>query len=419
MLNRKQKPTLNSIETIHFVEPRIFDITENVKLYFMQEVPNETCRIDLYFDAGNIRHNKGTPTFVNALLLSGTTEKTATQISNEIDALGGFIDSGLSAESSVFTLYCLRENALKIIDIIVNSINGLTFNEKEINELINDKKQVYLTNIEKVSFLAQREFQKKLFHGSSSYSKVVDESFYKDVTQKDLKHFFTENYLNGLSKVVVVGNLSQDDVDDLIDTVGKWAKEGDSNYESSIQNLPGSQHIEKDGAVQTAIRVGRTLFNKCHEDYNDFIVLNTIIGDYFGSRLMANIREDKGYTYGIGSMVAEYKEFGYFLIATEVGKDVKDATLKEIQYEIKRLQEELVGEEELELVRSYLLGQLLKSADGPYSMTDLYLSAEAQGLDSTFYNQVIHDLNKITPLRIQELAKKYLNWDDMTVVTAG
>lgn len=419
MLNRTQQPTLTSIDTIHFVEPHIYDITENVKLYFMQEVPNETCRIDLYFDAGNIRHDKGIPTFVNALLLSGTEEKTATQISNEIDALGGFIDSGLAAENAVFTLYCLRENALKIIDLIASSINGLVFNEKEIIELVSDKKQAYFTNLEKVSFLAQREFQKRLFHSSSTYSKVVDASFYEDITQQDLKRFFTENYLNGLSKVVVVGNLSNDEVDDLIDTVGRWSKEGSSNYESLVQNLPGSQHVEKDGAVQTAIRVGRTLFNKCHEDYNDFIVLNTILGDYFGSRLMANIREDKGYTYGIGSMVAEYKEFGYFLIATEVGKDVKDATLKEIQYEIKRLQEELVEEEELGLVKSYLLGQLLKSADGPYSMTDLFLSAEAQGLDSTFYNKVINDLNKITPLRIQELANKYLNWEDMTIVTAG
>lgn len=419
MLNRLEQPTLTSIETIDFIEPHVFDITESVKLYFMQEVPNETCRIDLYFDAGNIRHEKGIPTFVNGLLLSGTQTKTATQISNEIDALGGFIDSGLSAENAVFTLYCLRENALKIIDVIAQSINSLVFHEKEINELVADKKQAFLTNLEKVSFLAQREFQKRLFHSSAKYSKVVDATFYEGITQQDLKRFFTENYLNGLNKVVVVGNLSHDEVDDLIDTVGKWAKEGNSEFESAIQNLPGSHHIEKDGAVQTAIRVGRTLFNKCHEDYNDFIVLNTILGDYFGSRLMANIREDKGYTYGIGSMVAEYKDLGYFMIATEVGKDVKDATLKEIQIEIKRLHEELVSEEELDLVRSYLLGQLLKSADGPYSMTDLYLSAESQGLDSSFYNKVIQDLKQITPLRIQDLAKKYLNWEEMTIVTAG
>ena len=147
--------------------------------------------------------------------------------------------------------------------------------------------------------------------------------------------------------------------------------------------------------------------------------MNTIFGDYFGSRLMSNIREDKGYTYGIGTMVAELHETGYFLIATEVGKDVKDATLKEIQYEMERLHSELVPEEELQLVKNYMLGQLLKSADGPYSMTDLYMSVEPYDLDLDFYNRSIESINSITPERIQELAKTYLQWNDMTVVSAG
>jgi predicted Zn-dependent peptidase len=134
---------------------------------------------------------------------------------------------------------------------------------------------------------------------------------------------------------------------------------------------------------------------------------------------MSNIREDKGYTYGIGTMVAELHNVGYFIIATEVGKDVKDATLTEIQNEITRLQTELVGEDELNLVKNYLMGQLLKSADGPYSMTDLYMSVEPYGLDLDFYNTSIDSLNNITPERIQELAVKYLNWNDMTVVSAG
>jgi predicted Zn-dependent peptidase len=134
---------------------------------------------------------------------------------------------------------------------------------------------------------------------------------------------------------------------------------------------------------------------------------------------MSNIREDKGYTYGIGTMVAELHETGYFLIATEVGKDVKDATLKEIQFEMERLHSELVSEEELLLVKNYMLGQLLKSADGPYSMTDLYMGVEPYGLDLDFYNQSIESINRITPERIQELAQKYLRWNDMTVVSAG
>ena len=118
-------------------------------------------------------------------------------------------------------------------------------------------------------------------------------------------------------------------------------------------------------------------------------------------------------------MVAELHETGYFLIATEVGKDVKDATLKEIQFEMERLQTELVSEEELLLVKNYMLGQLLKSADGPYSMTDLYMSVEPYDLDLDFYNKSIESINHITPERIQELAQKYLRWNDMTVVSAG
>jgi predicted Zn-dependent peptidase len=272
--------------------------------------------------------------------------------------------------------------------------------------------------MEKVSFLAQRGFQQRLFN-DSLYGRVTNEDDFDKISIQELRRFFNENYLHGLTKVVVVGDLTQDEVDEIIDLTGSWAKGTTSEFEKNISNLKGSAHIVKEGALQTAIRVGRMLFNKTHEDYNDFLILNTIFGDYFGSRLMSNIREDKGYTYGIGTMVAELHETGYFLIATEVGKEVKDATLKEIRFEIERLQTEPVGADELDLVKNYMLGQLLKSADGPYSMTDLYMSVEPYGLDLDFYNRSIESINSITPERIMELAKKYLNWNNMTVVSAG
>jgi predicted Zn-dependent peptidase len=134
---------------------------------------------------------------------------------------------------------------------------------------------------------------------------------------------------------------------------------------------------------------------------------------------MSNIREDKGFTYGIGTMLAEINETGYFLIATEVGTDVRKDALKEIKYELERLQTELVPEEELTLVRNYMRGQLLKSADGPYAMTDLFMSVILQGKDLDFYNEALSALNEVTPERIQSLAQQYLQWDEMTIVTAG
>ena len=187
----------------------------------------------------------------------------------------------------------------------------------------------------------------------------------------------------------------------------------------SWQPEQGATHIEQDGALQSALRIGRPLFNKTHPDFCAFSVLNTILGDYFGSRLMSNIREDKGYTYGIGSHIVENNNFGYFVIGTEVGVQTRTATFIEIQKEFERLQTEPVPDEELELVKSYLMGQLLKSADGPYAMLDLFANVETMGLDLSFYDRYIAEIKAVDAQKLQELAQRYLNWDEMLIISAG
>jgi zinc protease len=418
MVNRKQSPELRSIDHIEFVKPHIFDITPWSKLYFMKEVPNETSRVDLYFNAGSVRGNVGIASIVNGLLLSGTADLSSTEIHNQLDGLGAFYESNVGHENATISIYALKENMISILHVLKNAIHNMAFNEQEVQELISDRKQKFRVNLEKVSFLAQRQFQKEIFY-NSPYGRVMEEEDYDAFSIPEMKSFFRENYLNGLTKVVVVGNFTQDDIDAMIDLTGPWSKEGPVDFETAFQNKPGTTHVEKKDALQTAIRMGKILFNKSHPDFIEFQVLNTILGDYFGSRLMSNIREDKGYTYGIGSMSAELQETGYFLIATEVGKEVKDATLSEIKKEIERLQTELVDEGELELVKSYLLGQLLKSADGAYSLIDLYMGLESFGLELEYYNQSIEAIKKISPERIRELANQYLNWEDFSIVSAG
>jgi len=419
MINRTIQPTLQAITKIDFVKPKVFDAGGKTKLFCVTNVPNETARFDLYFDAGSIRGKSGVASLVNGLLLSGTKTKTSIEINEAINSLGGYVESGVSNENAVFSIYALRENILPIARIIADAIGNCEFKQSEIDELINDRKQKFKVGLEKVSVLAQRALKQRLFSNSESYGKVGQLADYDAIQRQDVVDFHSENYLAGLNRLVLVGNFNQDSIDAFMDIFSKWNTPKSPEFESSFVNLKGTVHVEKEGAVQTAVRLARHLFNKRHEDYHDFTILNTILGDYFGSRLMSNIREDKGYTYGIGTLVSEMQETGYFMIATEVGKDVKDATLKEIRYEMDRLKTELVPQEELELVKNYLLGQLLKSADGPYSMMDLYLSVEIQNLDLDFYNEAISSIRSITAERIQELAIKYLNWDDFTVITAG
>ena len=418
MLDRTLQPELKEIDKIDFVTLRHFDVTANAKLYFMKDVSDETSRLDLYFTAGTTIANPVVSSLVNGLLLSGTSTKSSIQINEQIDTLGGFYESSVSHENAVVSIYALRENLLSILRIVADAIANVAFLDSEVKELISDRKQRFLVNMEKVNFLAQRQFQERIF-ANSSYGNLVQIADFDVVSSQELREFYNENYLNGLEKVVVVGNLQQDHIDEIIDIVGAWAKPQKTIFPGQFSNIKGASHLVKEGALQTAIRVGRILFNKTHPDYCDFTVLNTILGDYFGSRLMSNIREDKGYTYGIGTLLGELHETGYFVIATEVGRDVKDATLIEIQMEISRLQTELVGTEELLLVKNYMIGQLLKSADGPYALTDLFLGVETFGLNLDFYNKSIDAINNITPERIQELAIKYLKWEEMTVVSAG
>lgn len=419
MLNRTLAPEIRTIEHIDFVAPEKYTIASGVHLFHMSSVSDETCKIELYFDAGNMRAIGAIPSLVNGLLLSGNAQLTAVEIQDRINSLGGFFESGMSQENAVISIYCLREYALELFDIVMEALEVLSFEEKEVSELMADKRQKWHISMEKVNFLAQREFQKALFVSDSRYGTVSEEADFMEVDRDKLKAFYAQHYRKGLTKVVIVGRLEQAQVEYIAVKSRAWTPSDEAALGSGFENKKGEFIFEKEGAMQTAIRVGRMLFNKNHPDYMDFMVLMTILGDYFGSRLMSNIREDKGYTYGIGSMLFEMRNAGYFLTGTEVRKDVRDETLKEIRYEFERLQNELVDEEELALVKNYMLGQLLKSADGPYAMMDLFISAELHGKGLDFYNDALHSIRTIQAERIRELAQKYLNWDEMTIVAFG
>jgi zinc protease len=279
--------------------------------------------------------------------------------------------------------------------------------------------QKFRENQQKVRNVGQQQFRKLLFESHADYSTLAEASDFEQGNYAAMKHYFKDHYLHGLTRITLVGNVEQDSVDALIDLFGKWAVDRIPAFGKSFETVQKRHHFPVEGAVQTAIRMGKILFPKQHPDYIGFQFLNTILGDYFGSRLMSNIREDKGYTYGIGSVIMELQNDGYFVIVTEVGKDVTEATLTEIQFELKRLQEELVSEEELELVRNYMLGQLLKSADGPYAMLDMYNSVDMHGMDLGFYDRAIAEIRAMQAPHLQELAKTHLNWEDFLIVTAG
>ncbi|WP_370526579.1 M16 family metallopeptidase [Pedobacter sp. HDW13] len=176
---------------------------------------------------------------------------------------------------------------------------------------------------------------------------------------------------------------------------------------------------EKPEALQSAIRIGQLAINRKHKDFPGLQILNTVLGGYFGSRLMANIREDKGYTYGIGSGISSLQQAGYLFISTEVGADVCGAALTEIYKEIDLLKTTLIGEEELNLVRNYMLGSMLGSLENVFSHADKFKNIYFSGLDYDYYSRYIETVKTITAEELLALANKYFTTESFTEVVIG
>ena len=188
----------------------------------------------------------------------------------------------------------------------------------------------------------------------------------------------------------------------------------------AFEGTKGAEHyVEKEDALQSAIRIGQIAINRAHADFPGLQVLNTILGGYFGSRLMANIREDKGFTYGIGSAVVSLKNTGYFFIASEVGADVCGQAMFEIEKEVNLLKSQQVSEGELDLVRNYMLGSMLGSLENALSHADKFKNIYFSGLDYDYYDSYIRIVRNISPEDIQGLANKYLNFEDFQKVIVG
>ena len=418
MIDRKIAPTIRDVEEINFLTPKKVLIDNQLPFYSLENTGSDAVKLDLYFSAGTIVNNPLVANFTAGLLFSGCSTKSSEEIHNEIDDLGGFVDINVSHEYAILSLYSLNSQLLELLRVVISALENVTFPEGEVKELLKDRKQKLKVNLGKVNYLAQIELQKRLFKGTL-YGKTIELNDFDTINRALIQDFYDTYYLKGINKVSLIGNVNDEDTNAIHALLGPWYKKKIIPKSMTFNPEKGVFHVEKSGALQSGIRVAKIMFDKHHADYHGFNVMNTIFGDYFGSRLMKNIREDKGYTYGIGSMLAEIYQNGYFAIMTQVGKKFVDPTLDEIKKEMDKMRNELVGEEELTMVRNYLMGQSLKAADGPFSMMDLFLQVEVADLDYSFYNRAIHVLKTITPQEIKALAKKYLIWDEMLVITAG
>ncbi|MGB0882062.1 MAG: M16 family metallopeptidase [Vicingaceae bacterium] len=424
VLNRKKAPEFKQVDNIHFLDVVKSKLDNGVEFNYINGGSQDIVKIDFIFNAGNCYQDKPLiASSTNRLIKEGSKNYTSHEISEGIDNYGAFFEVENTYDTATLTLYTLIKHLTKVLPFVKDVILHPTFTENEFNIYKNNAIERFKINLEKVSFLARKEFMASIFNNEHPYGYDVTIKDYENLKIEDIKSFYQKHYNLGNCRILASGKIDTNVVTILNDFFGKESlTENTPQHETNISLTTQKctkQYIEKENALQSAIRIGKVFPNKLHEDYYGLQILNTVLGGYFGSRLMANIREDKGYTYGIGSGIMSLKNAGYFFISTEVGSDVTKDALSEIYKEIELLRTEEIPSKELALVKNYLLGQLLKSCDGPFSMGAMFENAHEYGLDYNFYNNYIKTIKEITPKTLLELGAKYLKKSDLTEIVVG
>ncbi|MDB5091424.1 MAG: peptidase, partial [Mucilaginibacter sp.] len=284
------------------------------------------------------------------------------------------------------------------------------------------QQQKLQVSMQKNDYVARRAFNKALY-GDTLYGLSADADTYKTLHREDMLIHFKQMYQPSNCTIIISGKIEPEILQLITNTFDKDWTNGDVKSDTSQPNVkPASEHFyftEKPDALQSAIRMGLPVINRTHKDFPALQVLNTVLGGYFGSRLMANIREDKGYTYGIGSGISSFKYAGAMFVATEVGADVCKAAITEIEKEIELLKTEPISEEELSLVRNYMLGSLLGSLENVFSHADKFKNLYFAGLDYDYYDRYVGAVKTVTAGHLKELANAYLNFDKFYKVVVG
>ena len=422
MIDRTQIPSIKEIQKADIIRASEFQLKNNTPVYYVKAGTQELVKIELLFPAGMWQQPLPlSGSAASSMLQEGTSRHSAKAIAEMTDYYGAFLSTEITHDFASVCIHSLNKYLPDVLPIIEEIISDSVFPEEEWSVYLQNKKQSFIINNEKVSFVSRKKFAELLFGNNHPYGYSVSADDFDKLKREAAFNFYRQSYTAKDAIIMASGNVTDDVLKMLEKHFGNLNSETRSSKSEieKTETAKGEYYIEKEGAIQSALRLGKILFTKPHEDYLGMLILNTVFGGYFGSRLMANIREDKGYTYGIGSAVVSFTHGGYFTISTEVGAEVTKDALKEIYFELNKIQTELIPESELALVRNYMLGTFLRSIDGPFALADRFKGIHFHGLGYDYYDRYVETIKSITPKQLCDLANKYLNKEEMIELVAG
>jgi len=417
MLNRTIAPPI--------IDPVAFDIklpaykkytlTNGLEVFAVDMGTEDTLMVNWVFWAGNwFENKKAVAAATNFLLKNGTSKRSAFDINEHFEFYGSYLNRACYNETSELTLHTLSKHINELLPVVAELVQDSVFPQEELDIYAQNAQQRLKVNLQKSEFVAGRLIDAYLFGDDHPYGKYLNLGDYAAVTREDVVSFYNDYYKQGHCVIFVAGKLPKDIIELLEKNFGSLPLKPRSLVAETIVHplKPAAEkkhHIVNDpDGVQSAIRIARPFPNRKHPDFQKVLVLNNVLGGFFGSRLMGNIREDKGYTYGIYSYLMNFTSESGWMVSTEAGRDVTAETVKEIYFELQQLRDEEIDDEELMMTRNSMIGTILGDLDGPFQVIGRWKNMILNNVDDGYFERGVQIIKTITAKELQELANKYL-----------
>lgn len=425
MLDRRKAPEINAMYEMLVKKPERRRMKNGVALNIIEAGTQEVVRLDVLIGAGQWHQTQSLQAlFANRMLREGTSSMTSAQIAEKLDYYGAWLELSSSPNCGFITLYSLNKYFPHTMAIIADMLMNPAYPEKELEVVLESNRQQFLVNSQRVEVISRKQFNRSLFGEEHPFGRFAVEEDYRRITPEVLREFYRKHYHSGNCSVYVSGKVTSEIVRCIEQNLGDepWGIIGEVEPLMIVEPNPTTQKcvfVEKADALQSSLKMGCFVMDRLHPDFLKTRAMVTLFGGYFGSRLMSNIREDKGYTYGIGAGVVNCPGSGVLAITTEADNQYIDAIIGEVYHEIDRLQNDLAPNEEVEMVRSYMLGDFCRAYEGPFSLSEAWIYTETAGLDDGFFERQIDSIRSVTSEEIRTLAQRYLCKEKLIEVVAG
>lgn len=415
-LDRTVQPGIKDAIEFDFNLPPINrqDLDNGIPFYWLNAGVQDVVEVDWVFPAGVWHEQKqGIAQAVATLLKNGTSKRSAHEINEALEFYGAALRVRPGNDHATVSLFTLTKHLPAILPIVFEILTEATFPEDELSLYKQNSIQRLLVSLRQCDFVANQKIDAVLFGEEHPYGRYSRRDMMEALTREDLLAFYKKHYALSGAKIFMAGKIGRYETSIINEIFGKVDINTDKNADASYDVTGAAERkyniVNDANGVQGAIRIGTIFPNRLHPDFAPMVVLNTMFGGYFGSRLMSNIREEKGYTYGIYSGITPMTYGGSLVIQTEVGRDVIEAAVNEVYHEMDVITNDVAGEDELLLVKNYLLGSLLGDLDGPFHILQRWRTLILNGLDVEHFDKNVEVYKTINAAELRDMAQKYFD----------